>query len=469
MKHLIHALLISCIILLTNVSSAQADQPSRSFKITFLNQANNNTIKHVYLVLKGSINNKPCFIKINNLISPDDQTVSQCVPVTTSTHPVDYAFDAVNNVTFRVPPLSSGRMYISINKPLIMHINSDATVAEPSVYDSNPTSNPDYHTMFDKIEFTYNPDGSTYFNPTAVDFLSLPISIAQNKNVFGLEADRKTAFTQIEHTFAEEISTKEYQQHLLIQDGNVLLRILAPGRDDNSFDKDYLNPYIDWLFNDYYYSSDGKTANHTLSLQLAEASAVVPGKPRVLSDEEGVFTGFVKTVNNQKALVLTNSLGDVITINRSDFTSDSLFMAAIANIDVKLGTAIRQRIAEQAELDALSNGYKAVAVKFITSAWAVGLLPTPNGDVIDQQYIRNKIGTDVENIYTEHATLSPSLDNRGPWYQLYGKAIHRLTPHLYAFPYDDVFGLDGTNAENDSYPATVTLHSMAGSVVPEAP
>jgi len=473
MKRVFYALLgIACVIFMGGMSiSLVYAEPTnnvsgRSFKITFNNQANNKNIKHVYLVLKGSIGGKSCFIKI----SPSDKAVSPCIPVTASIKPVDYAFDAVNNVTFRVPPLSSGRMYVSINKPLVMHINADGTVAEPSVYDSNPISNPDYKTMFDKVEFTYNENGSTFFNPTAVDFLSLPISVAQNKNVFGLTTDRETAFSQIQRTFDEEFPTREYQR-LFKKDNNVVLRILAPGRESNFFDGKYMDPYIDWLFNEYYYSNDGKTAAHTLSIQLVETSGVIPGKPRILTEEEGKFKGFVKTVDHEKVLVLTNILGDIINIKRSSFTSNSLFMAAMDNIEVKVSDQVRNRIAAQIKdptqaINALTNGYKAVTVKFITSAWAVGLLPIPNGDVIDQQYIRDKIGTDVRQIYAERFALPPSLKNRGPWFQLYGKAIHLLTPHLYAFPYDDVLGLDGTNAENDAFPAVVTLHSMANTVVP---
>ncbi len=438
---------------------------ARSFNITFNNQANNKNIQHVYIVIKGTVNGKTCFIRIKKISAPGDQTISACEPVTAATKPSDYAFDAVNNVSFRVPPLSSGRMYVSINKPLIMHINKDASVAEPSVYDSNPTSNPDYKTLFDKVEFTYNPDGSTYFNPTAVDFLSLPISVAQQNNVFGLTTNRETAFANIRQTFNEEYGTTEYQQRLIIKDNNVILRILAPGRESGSFNPKYLDPYIDWLFNDYYFSPDGRTANHTLTLQLVEASGVLPGKPRVLSNDEGKFTGFVKNIGNEKAFVFTNILGDSITIKRSSFTSNGLFMAAMGNIDVTIGPIVRGRIAGSKDaLPNLINGYKAVIVKFISSAWAVGLLPTPNGDVIDQNYIRQKIGTDVKNIYQERASLPAALQNRGPWYHLYGKAIHLLTPHLYAFPYDDVLGLDGTNALNDSYPAVVTLHGMENSV-----
>ena len=131
-----------------------------------------------------------------------------------------------------------------------MHVHPNATVAEPSVYDSNPVSNPDYKTMFDKVEFTYNPDGKTYFNLTAVDFLSLPISVAQKNNVFGLTTDRETAFSQIRHTFDEEFPTHE-NQGLFINDNNVVLRILAPGRESHFFDGKYLDPYINWLFNVY--------------------------------------------------------------------------------------------------------------------------------------------------------------------------------------------------------------------------
>jgi hypothetical protein len=460
------------LISLITFSTAKA---ASSLKITFNNQANNPAIKHVYIVLKGNVNNKPCFIKINPLHSPDDPAISQCMPITAATKPADFAFDAVNTTTFRMAPLSSGRMYVSINKPLIMHINPDLSIAEPSVYDSNPVSNPDYKTMFDKIELTYNPDGATFINPTAVDFLSLPLSIAQDDKLYGLTTDRQTAFTQIENTFGEEISTTEYRK-LIIRDGNIILRILAPGRDSASFNDKYMDDYINWLFDEYYFN-----ALHTLTLQLVESGAVILGEPNILTPEEGQFTGFVKTLSNgEKGFVFTNSLGDTITIPRSGFTSNGLFMAAMDNITVTLGDATKARIAAiisgikpprpdaKAAENALRANYHAVAVKYIVSAWAVGLLPVPNGDAINEDYIRGKIGTDVKTIYTERAPLRDDLLNRGPWYQLYGKAIHLLTPHLYAFPYDDVLGLDGTNGANDSFPVTITLNSMAGSAVPPA-
>lgn len=461
MKQTIRLLLFT-IFIFSTTSFAGA----RSFNITFNNQAQD--VQHVYLLLKGSIQGKPCFIRIKKLAHPNDQTISPCEPINASTQPINYAFDAINNVSFRVAPLSSARMYVSVNKPLIMHINKDGSVAEPSVYDSNPASNPDYKTLFDKVEFTYDTNGNTYFNPTAVDFISLPISITQHNNTFGLTTDRETAFASIQHTFNEELNSQEYQR-LIIKDNNTLLRILAPGRESHSFNGNYLNPYIDWLFNDYYASKNG-VPNHTLTLQLVEASGVVPGKPRILSENEGKFTGFVKGADFE----FKNVLGDTIIINRSSFTSNSLFMAAMGNINVSISPTTQSRIAagikdpnqQKQAINNLSNGYKAVAVKFISSAWAVGLLPTPSGDVIDQNYIRQKIGTDVNHIYQQRAVLPTNLQNQGPWYQLYGKAIHLLTPHLYAFPYDDVLGLDGTNASNDSYPAVVTLHGMNHTATP---
>lgn len=461
-------ILIICILLFSLSSISFA----KSFNIIFNNESNNSRVKHVYLVIKGEVNGRTCFIRITKLANPNDSLVSPCETVTTLTKPSDYAFDAVANVSFRVPPLSSGRMYISINKPLIMHINNNATVAEPSVSDSNLSSNPDYKTLFDKVEFTYNENGKTFFNPTAVDFVSLPISISQHNHVFGLTSDRETVLLKMQETFKEELNTHEYQ-HLIIKDNNLILRILAPGHDRHIFDENYLTPYIDWLFNDYYFSRNGYTANHILSLQLVEASGVIPQKPRILTLDEGIFRGFVKFNNNEKAFVLSNILGDTITIKRSSFTSNGLFSAAMGEITVDISPKVRERIARllddpsqfEATVTRLMNGYKAVAVKYISSAWAVGLLPAPNDETIDQNYIRHQIGTDPHNIYKERFTLPATLQNRGPWYQLYGKALHLLTSHLYAFPYDDVLGLDGTNAENDSYPATVTLHSLTNTEV----
>ncbi|MEU9078758.1 beta-1,3-glucanase family protein [Kitasatospora sp. NPDC048538] len=72
----------------------------------------------------------------------------------------------------RLPYLSSGRIYLSVGRPLTFLINPGPGIALPSV--SNPTD-PNIATSYGFCEFTYGPD-QLYANISYVDFAAVPIA-----------------------------------------------------------------------------------------------------------------------------------------------------------------------------------------------------------------------------------------------------------------------------------------------------
>lgn len=92
------------------------------------------------------------------------------------------------SVITTIPHLAGGRIYLSIDKPLVFLLNPGPALVEPSV--TNPTD-PNYTTNWGFCEFTFNHD-QLYANISYVDFVSLPISISltnssgETKSVLGL-------------------------------------------------------------------------------------------------------------------------------------------------------------------------------------------------------------------------------------------------------------------------------------------
>lgn len=91
-------------------------------------------------------------------------------------------------ITATIPHIAGGRIYLSIDKPLVFLLNPGPALVEPSV--TNPTD-PNYTTDWGFCEFTFNND-QLYANISYVDFVSLPISISltnssgETKSVLGM-------------------------------------------------------------------------------------------------------------------------------------------------------------------------------------------------------------------------------------------------------------------------------------------
>jgi len=271
-----------------------------------------------------------------------------------------------------------------------------------------------YHALYDKIEFTYLSNGQTYINPTAVDCLSLPLSIQQGGKTFGMTTPRSTMFANMQKMFTTAGYSPEWARLIIKDQNGSILRVVAPGRDDNYFDATYLNDYIPALWNYY------KT--HTLSIDCSELTTLVPGLGNY------TFKGQVDSNNN---FVFSNG-STTETIGQP--TSDNFFLAA------------------QGVFDAQNATVRSVLVRNVCAAWSVGLLPAPDNAVLNAAYYQQN----KAQFYNDN-TLLPTTGSKRPWYNLYAKAIHQLSSSIYAWAYDDAIGLDGTNASIAQNPATIII------------
>ena len=185
--------------------------------------------------------------------------------------------DANGNAYVKVPPIRSGRMYLSYGDDIRIEIKG-GDFAGPAL--ENPTD-PNHGIMFDFVEFTYNDIGQFWGNTTRVDGYVFPISIRltgtddvldEDGNV--VYDDEGNALQQPADKWVGDIGTLEqlyvrwdYEtregtlfekfNHLLERDKDGKpIRIKAPGKGE--FDSegtgiytDYYTEYIEYVWDMY--------------------------------------------------------------------------------------------------------------------------------------------------------------------------------------------------------------------------
>jgi len=420
------------------------------FTVYIVNNTGNPNTK-IYVLVKGlnPHTKKQTFIKFvkGSPVGTYADVTTPDADVHNPKQSLDYGYDYTDfkdergNYALHLPYLESGRVYISLDNKLKMPIVGAAPhvgIADPSPFNTN---DPSYQYLYDKVEFTYLPNGVTVINPTAVDCISLPITVTQKKMVhnkeeevvYGIEHSREKTFKDIDAILKAPGNSPEWARLIIKNDQGEILRIVAPGRDDAFFNPKYLDDYIEALWKYY--------KEHDLSIDCSELKNIIKGL--------GSYT-FVGRVNDKDIFVFKNQPGE----GKS---------AAIVNIGKPASKNFF--LADQGPFQAPNNTLEAVIVRNICSAWSVGLLPTTS--VLNRDFFMRQ--KDAHNFYKDN-TILPTTGENKPWYNLYAKAIHQVSKDIYAWAYDDAIGLDGTNFSTDTYAATLTIGRLTEApAVPATP
>lgn len=417
----------------------------------------------VYVVIKGTNpgQNSDCFMKV------DSTGVAACVTATAGQRSDSFAFtlsslpkgDDENGYKLSLPMVDSGRMMFSLNYPTsvtaVVNDLGNVKIGDPDGFDPKDLN---YYTLYDKVEFSYNTSG-VWINPTAVDFFGLPIRIENDNSALsasGYLSKRTDIFKSFQNTLnAYDKTPTKIWNNLFVnyknEDGtNTQLRFVSPGKalgnTPRNFNKDYLHnsgaqqfDYIGFL--QQYYTTNA------LTIDCSELKGLYP-------TDNFIYSGKMDAQGN---FVFKNQTGsDTVTIPNKAINT-FLFFA---------GSSDDPTFAAQS----VNNTPAAVIVKFLTSAFDVGLLPTLTPDaVLSKDYFPNM----KDHYYTVNPQLPKTGQNSGPWYDLYAKAIHTAggaNQPIYAFAYDDALGQDGTlHDPNASRPALtkITLGDLTGTVIPD--
>jgi beta-galactosidase len=185
-----------------------------------------------------------------HLTGPDGQNYS------------NYFFTLAQAKLLKMPHLDSGRVFISLGKPLyikiLTDINNQIGYAGPNPL--NP-SDPNINTYFDWMEFTNN-DGGLFINTTQVDEygLSMLLDVYGSNNTFHMQTGIKETRASI---YAEYLAETPAAFHL-----NPLsqYRIMSPANDTfdvNQPNEHYFDDYVTQIWNQYTTSQLAMTIDGT--------------------------------------------------------------------------------------------------------------------------------------------------------------------------------------------------------------
>lgn len=398
----------------------------------------------------------------------------------------DLEKDGNGNRIFHATHVQSGRIYFSINQPLNLYFDKNTnTIPDP---DGFKTRDPNYYTLYDKVEFSFV-DAGVWFNPTAVDFFSLPIEISDTSSVTakdaGLADSRIAIFNKAHEIFAaaDKTSNHEWSNLFLHYNGHDI-RLMSPGKAMIEVPGQANNPFKNTAFSEHYLANQAKFGfnylgslwtyykTHDIKIDVKELEGQRDNQGRTLpvACDNGAFTLnsyiFTGKVDSSDNFAFSNS--DGCTVKLSNPQSISFFAGAVGTFD------------------APNNTPKAIIVREITSAFDVGLLPAPDNTVLglskdiespagSGEHIPNMDNYFIKNLHAANYYKDNPLNTTtgtGPWYDLYSEALHSYGHNhpIYTFAYDDTLGQDGTIHEGTGTnpgKVTVTLHDLTGTVIPD--
>lgn len=207
-----------------------------------------------------------------------------------------------SSTTVTIPHLAGGRIYLSVDKPLLFFLNPGPALVEPSVTN---TSDKNYGTNWGFCEFTYD-HAQLYANISYVDFVSLPISMSlinasgDVKSVLGMPPD---GLDRVCAAMEAQTSKdgKEWKSLIVKSSSQSNLRLLSPnqGMVGTSNFANYYDQYIDRVWSRFS-SSDmhintqaafgivsGRVSNDVLVLD--DQQFAKPFTPDIFSANSGPF------------------------------------------------------------------------------------------------------------------------------------------------------------------------------------
>lgn len=409
----------------------------------------------VFVTVKANVGGRDCFMEF------DRSGKGECRVIDSQTNSLLYAYKLSDlpGGTLYLPRSASGRIYFSLGAPVDFLIDRDAMrIVDPDGFKPRDVN---YYTLYDKIEYSFTKDG-VWANPTAVDFFSLPIRLAQQgadgeMMHSGFSFARESIMNQARTMMlAEDKTLNKMWSKLFLKESqtDTILRLMSPGKAmvDNvigadPFDPHYLNnkkaygfDYIDYLW--FYYLTN------TIQIDASELKCPDPNNCNRPQLSDYLFTG---QVQGEQFVFENGDKSASVTIDRPQ---NSIPFFAGAN----------------GPFEHQNNTPKAIIVRQLTSAFEAGLLPAPPKTLLNRVYFDKM--REAGQYYQSNPIVDKVKPAQGPWYDLYSKVLHSFGSEqsIYTFAYDDALGQDGTlhdPSADSPHELTVTLGDMTGSEIPD--
>lgn len=219
---------------------------------------------------------------------------------------------SITNVV--IPHIAGGRIWFSIDNPLVFLLNPGPALVEPSV--TNP-SDPNIQTRWDFCEFTFN-SSQLFANITYVDFVCLPISLALTNTsgatlqVTGIPANGLD--TICVGLVAQNVTDGAGWDQLIITSGGQNLRGLSPNNGivmNSALFSGYYDLYVDQVWSMFSAS--------TLSINTQASWGTVTGQ----------VLGNVLTFSGVGSFARPTS-ADIFSCSTGPFAVNSTEMGALA-------------------------------------------------------------------------------------------------------------------------------------------
>ena len=371
-----------------------------------------------------------------------------------------------------LPYATSGRLYFSVGAPLVLR-KSGGVVVDPDGLDP---SDPSYHVLYDKIEYTATVDGGVYVNPTAVDFFAMPIRVKLNGSDVTAGPAGATAAQRREVMEAANDAAVAPLSGARVMVGTQTLRLCAPGKVLSveparfpGFPIDYLADVAKSVWELY--------KQRTVCVRLDDYDADVVYEGAVVEVGAGLYEWqFAPRLAANAAL----GTPEAVKAGREGLTSKGKTWPYVA-----FGNAARALEDYWADVKARGAAgavFPPPTVSYVTArdylAGGTGPLQAPNGtpDAVIARALCAAFVTGLllQDIRPDDALskdyFGKALSDKRLYADVgvsdaYARTVHEHVPQLYAFAYDDALGQDGTlHTRSDSATPTiltVTLGDVA--------
>lgn len=326
---------------------------------------------------------------------------------------LDRLKQADGTYSFSFPKIISARLYISFSQPVYLHINPGAPpgMREPSV--TNP-SDPNYRTIFDKFEWTYDAAG-LHANTTCVDFFCLPLQFEMKDGATSVGA---LGFSSSRAAVVQALEASPWLKSL-----KTPYRFYAPATDNPgvSFPAAYFDSYIDYCWTYY--------RTHTLTITGIAGGAGFTA------------AGTVQNLGGVDTLVLTvQGTAETHTIQKP--TSSQVFACNGDGVFNPAGSP---------GMDFDRDGFLKVEVASALNRTVMHLAPTPpdfsEWSAVGNYYQQNGLPADVFKT------------------NIYSQILHQLAiDHLvYGYPYDDKYNQASYLSSETATDLLVTINDCKSS------
>lgn len=246
------ALIFTVVLSADPAPAATTKTTTVNIPLNIINNSGRN--QNLFVYIKGVLNGQAVHVSDLN------GNVSTFTPTST---PKSFALNLgrANRTALRLPQIQGARIYLSFGKPVVVPVGPNGFPDEPNGWS---TASPNFNTIFDWIEYTWNPepDGNSTLggNTTQVDMFGFPMEF----RVSGLRNDYKTPVMMRSGFPANSPRTRKDiiaaiadagrpWSRLIIRPNNPL-RVIAPnhGIMEGRFPKNQLQTYINQTFVKYH-------------------------------------------------------------------------------------------------------------------------------------------------------------------------------------------------------------------------